>query len=1259
MAAFQWGYESEGIESTSVSAYTLLYYNIYKEVGKSHWRLTVAEIVGSEVSSTTTLLKYLRDTLNLRGTKYMCLEGGCGACIVSAAKCPGDAPQGVNSCMVSITSCQDWDIETIEGVGNRLDGYHPLQTTLAETNGSQCGYCSPGMIMNMYSLMKTKKQTMLEIEKSLASNVCRCTGYRPIIEAFKKFASDAPDSLDLPDIEDLKICEKSGEICPGSSCDEWDWCMVSRNEVISEPLHIRLSDERDWFRVYTLSDIYVIWQAKGYQSYMLVAGNTGKGVYPILEYPKVLIDVSYVSELKSYAIDQNLVIGAGNTLTDLMSIFATVGNTDNFGYLNVLNEHLSLVAHVAVRNLGTVAGNLMLKHTYREFKSDVFLLLETVGALLTINAPDSLDLPDIEDLKICEKSGEICPGSSCDEWDWCMVSRNEVISEPLHIRLSDERDWFRVYTLSDIYVIWQAKGYQSYMLVAGNTGKGVYPILEYPKVLIDVSYVSELKSYAIDQNLVIGAGNTLTDLMSIFATVGNTDNFGYLNVLNEHLSLVAHVAVRNLGTVAGNLMLKHTYREFKSDVFLLLETVGALLTIMIAPGRRKILTMQGFLAEDMTGKIVVNVLMPPLTNDHKIVTYKGVSNSTVLGALFPAASRDSFDVMKLSSFSMLQYEVYREALKTEKYLTGKSLFRNETLQGAINVLKNELVVVESLPDPPVEYRRNVALGLFYKGLLSLIPPNMTVRPKIASGAIKLYETRPLSDGRQIFETNPTLWPLNKPIPKLEALIQCGGETTYTEDIPTLPREVFAAFTLTTVALGTIDKIDASKALKEPGVIAFYTASDIPGVNSFTPAVNLFNSTNEELLCDGQVKYFNQPYGIIVAESQSIAQRAATLVQVTYIQVKKPVIDIKKAKKDPAKATLFNSKVATRTGTEVTNVIKGENTIYWQYHFSMETLVCVSHPTEEGIRINSATQYIDSVQTMAQRVLKLNQNRLDVHVRRLGGSFGYKLSRATQVSVACSLVTYKLNRPCRFIQTLTNNMRAVGKREPSSTDFEIRVNKRGVIQYVNCELYIDNGYIANELLVMLGFDAFNNCYNMDTWNYKAYNAITDTPSNTWCRSPGSLENIAMAEVILERICYELNLDPFDVRLANLDTVNHSDLQEMAETLKTNSQYAERKAAVEKFNSINRWKKRGLRPSFLRWTPFGYQIFEVNMSVYSDDGTVAITHAGAEMGQGVNTKATQICAYFLKIPLEKVQIKPNDTFTAPNGFPSGGQFNIAKC
>ncbi|CAH2218166.1 jg4481 [Pararge aegeria aegeria] len=109
---------------------------------------------GSEVSPSTTLNDFLRNTIGLVGTKAMCHEGGCGVCVVSVAKAhPGTNEKhvlAVNSCLVHILSCHEWDITTIEGVGNRKDGYNELQIRLATFNGTQCGYCTPGWIMNMY-----------------------------------------------------------------------------------------------------------------------------------------------------------------------------------------------------------------------------------------------------------------------------------------------------------------------------------------------------------------------------------------------------------------------------------------------------------------------------------------------------------------------------------------------------------------------------------------------------------------------------------------------------------------------------------------------------------------------------------------------------------------------------------------------------------------------------------------------------------------------------------------------------------------------------------------------------------------------------------------------------------------------------------------------------------------------------------------------------------------------------------------------------
>ncbi|XP_063385400.1 uncharacterized protein LOC134671467 [Cydia fagiglandana] len=988
----------------------------------------------------------------------MCREGGCGACVVAAAR-PGEPPHAVNSCLVAVTSCQDWEITTIEGVGNRLKGYHPIQKTLAKLNGTQCGYCSPGWLMAMYGLLQSNENlTMLEIEKSFGSNVCRCTGYRPILDAFKTFASDAPKS-DIMDIEDLEICKKTGKHCRKGS--ESDWCLVEEHDVkAAENIEIKLIDGRYFTKVHKVSDIFEVLKKKGDGSYMLVSGNTAKGAYPIDKYPKVLIDISSVEELKGYSFDQNLVLGAGTTLSETMKTFQTVSSTE--------------------------------------------------------------------------------------------------------------------------------------------------------------------------------------------------DNFWYLEKLREHLDLVAHIPVRNLGSIAGNLMVKHKHNDFPSDVFLLLETIGAYLTIQQADGRLTKVTPQEFLKLDMKGKVMLNVVLPPLGKNYKLATFKIMPRAQNAHAMVNAGFLYNLDESSSVKAARIVYgninPRFVHAKETEKFLVGKKLFTNETLQGAIKVLEEELVAEEHPPEPSAKYRKNLAINLFYKGLLSLCPP-WQVDARYASGATTLSKTRPVSSGKQDFVTNPKLYPINKPIEKVEALIQCAGEAPYSEDLPNLPHEVFGAFVLATVPIGDLDGIDPSEALRHPGVVAFYSAKDIPGTNAFTPGDNVFFLKREEVFCSGAVRYNGQPVGVIVAETRAIAEYATKLVHVKYKGVSKPVIDINEAMKYPARVKKAGEKDGG--GEEkglLFNIIRGKQTIYQQTHFCMETLVSVAKPTEEGLELYCTTQHMDGTQIVISRALNIPEHKIDIHVRRLGGAYGLKISRGSMVAVASALVAYKLNRPCRIILPLTTLSKAIGKRFPCTTEYEVGVDLFGKVRYGKENLYMDNGYVVDEPLYVWTLDAYQNCYEKLRWLYRVYDVTTDTASNTWCRSPGTLEAIANMEFIMERISYELSIDPLTVRLRNLDLAA-IELRFMVERVKREGQYTERRDAVDKFNSENRWKKRGLRFSLLRWQGIGNQILDVNMSVYYDDGTVSITHGGIEMGQGLNTKAVQIAAHFLGIPVEKIQIKSNNTISAPNGLISG--------
>lgn len=129
------------------------------------------------------------------------------------------------------------------------------------------------------------------------------------------------------------------------------------------------------------------------------------------------------------------------------------------------------------------------------------------------------------------------------------------------------------------------------------------------------------------------------------------------------------------------------------------------------------------------------------------------------------------------------------------------------------------------------------------------------------------------------------------------------------------------------------------------------------------------------MCAKEIKYYNQAIGIIVAETRYIADVAAKLVTAKYSNVRKPILDIKIVKDDSSRRTLYTTHAATDRGTNVCKKITGENTIYGQYHFSMETLVCVSQPTEQGMKVRPSSQWIDSVQVMTSRALNLQQNWL--------------------------------------------------------------------------------------------------------------------------------------------------------------------------------------------------------------------------------------------------------------------------------------------
>lgn len=182
------------------------------------------------------LVEYLRETAHLTGTKLSCDEGGCGACTVVLCHRPLDHISGesrsdddgthgrtlgdggvvyraVNACLFPVCALDGIAVITVEGIGSTTSGLHAIQRRLAQSNGTQCGFCTPGWVMNMYELVRKHegsthdKLTKQVVEDHFDGNLCRCTGYRPIFEAFHSFAVDggAPATCEDSSAKPLRL----------------------------------------------------------------------------------------------------------------------------------------------------------------------------------------------------------------------------------------------------------------------------------------------------------------------------------------------------------------------------------------------------------------------------------------------------------------------------------------------------------------------------------------------------------------------------------------------------------------------------------------------------------------------------------------------------------------------------------------------------------------------------------------------------------------------------------------------------------------------------------------------------------------------------------------------------------------------------------------------------------------------------------------------------------------------------------------------
>lgn len=308
-----------------------------------------------------------------------CLTGGCGACTVMISRFDREMMKvkhfAVNACLTPICSVHGLAVTTVEGIGSTRTRLHPVQERIAKAHGSQCGFCTPGIVMSMYALLRdTPKPKMKDLEVTFQGNLCRCTGYRPIIEGYKTFTEDG--GCGMGD----KCCKLNGNSCSekidSKLFEPSEFTPFDSTQEPIFPPELRLSDKYDlqvqsfendrgvtWFRPVTMQQLLQF--KKDYPAAKVVVGNTEVGVetkFKKFDY-KFLVHPVQVKELTKLTVtDKGITVGSAVTLMELQNNLQHQIDKQPEHETRVYREIVTMIHWFAgkqIRNVASVGGNIM------------------------------------------------------------------------------------------------------------------------------------------------------------------------------------------------------------------------------------------------------------------------------------------------------------------------------------------------------------------------------------------------------------------------------------------------------------------------------------------------------------------------------------------------------------------------------------------------------------------------------------------------------------------------------------------------------------------------------------------------------------------------------------------------------------------------------------------------------------------------------------------------------------------------------------
>jgi xanthine dehydrogenase large subunit len=488
-----------------------------------------------------------------------------------------------------------------------------------------------------------------------------------------------------------------------------------------------------------------------------------------------------------------------------------------------------------------------------------------------------------------------------------------------------------------------------------------------------------------------------------------------------------------------------------------------------------------------------------------------------------------------------------------------------------------------------------------------------------------------------------------------------GQADYTDDIDEVRGTLHAALGLSAKPHANIASIDLDAVRASRGVVAVYTARDIPGVNDCGPIIH-----DDPILADGLVQYVGQPVFVVVADTHDNARRAAKKGVITYEEL--PAILTPQAARKAQSYVLPPMRLARGDAQSAferaPHTVKGELYVGGQEQFYLEGQIAYAIPQEnDGMLVQCSTQHPSEMQHVVAHALGLHSHHLVVECRRMGGGFGGKESQSALWAAAAAISAKLCGRPVKLRADRDDDMLVTGKRHCFHYEYEVGYDGDGRIVAAKVDMVSRAGYSADLSgpVATRAVCHFDNTYYLSDVDIRAACGKTNTQSNTAFRGFGGPQGAIAMEYVLDEIARNLGRDALDIRKLNFygkidrnvtpygQVIVDNVIHELVDELEATSDYRARRAAIEAFNAASPVLKKGLALTPVKFG-IAFNVTHLNQAgalvhVYVD-GSILVNHGGTEMGQGVNTKVMQVVAHELGVDLNRVRITATNTSKVAN-------------